>query len=87
MKNNNVKNHESICSRCGRSYSCPPATSRVDNKTPICPECGTGEAFHMTLEQQESCFKELAAQCPIYVRPVKGEPSPGPLYLTNQTNR
>ncbi len=87
MKNNNIKNHESICPRCGRSYSCPPATSRVDNKTPICPECGTGEAFHMTLEQQEACFKELVAQCPIYVRPVKGEPSPGPLYLTSQTNR
>lgn len=76
MKNNNVKNHERICPRCGRSYSCPPATSRVDNKTPICPECGTGEALHLTLEQQEAYFKYLVAQFPSLGRDVKGEPKP-----------
>ena len=87
MKNNNVKNHESICPRCGRSYSYPPATSRVDNKTLICPECGTGEALHMTLEQQEAFFQKMAELHPECPRSVKGEPSPGPFYFASQTNR
>ena len=34
-----------ICPRCGRKYKEPPAISRVDNKTEICPLCGTREAL------------------------------------------
>ena len=34
-----------ICPRCGKKYSEYPALSRRDNKTAICPECGTLEAF------------------------------------------
>ena len=34
-----------ICPICGSEYSAPPALSRADNKTPICPDCGTREAL------------------------------------------
>ena len=35
----------SVCPRCGRTYTAPPALSRSDNKTLICPDCGTREAL------------------------------------------
>ena len=34
-----------FCPRCGRKYKEPPAISRQDNKTEICPLCGTREAL------------------------------------------
>ena len=34
-----------VCPRCGRPYSEPPALSRKDNMTHICPDCGTREAL------------------------------------------
>lgn len=34
-----------VCPICGEEYSEPPAISRKDNKTKICPNCGTGEAI------------------------------------------
>ena len=34
-----------ICPVCHRSYTEPPALSRVDNKTEICPDCGMMEAL------------------------------------------
>ena len=33
------------CPRCGRKYTEHPAMSRKDNKTMICPDCGTREAL------------------------------------------
>lgn len=30
-----------ICPKCGKEYQGSPALSRVDNKTYICPDCGT----------------------------------------------
>ena len=33
------------CPVCGLEYSQPPAISRADNSTPICPDCGTREAL------------------------------------------
>ena len=33
-----------ICPKCGREYNCPPAISREDNETEICPVCGIVEA-------------------------------------------
>lgn len=33
------------CPKCGREYTAPPALSRVDNKTNICPICGAQEAL------------------------------------------
>lgn len=35
----------SVCPLCGRVYHGAPALSRVDNKTPICPDCGTRQAL------------------------------------------
>lgn len=34
-----------ICPICGQEYTAPPAISRKDNKTEICPDCGTQEAL------------------------------------------
>lgn len=36
---------ERICPRCGCSYRTIPATSREDNQTLICPDCGIREAL------------------------------------------
>ena len=34
-----------ICPKCSKAYTGRPAMSRADNKTPICPDCGTREAL------------------------------------------
>lgn len=34
-----------VCPACGRLYNEPPALSRVDNETLICPDCGIREAL------------------------------------------
>ena len=47
---NNERIQERICPKCGRAYSAPPALSRVDNETYICPRCGTLEALTMGLK-------------------------------------
>lgn len=44
MKENNMI-RLSVCPRCGRSFCEPPALSRLDNETFICPDCGTREAL------------------------------------------
>lgn len=44
MKENHVTRLQ-ICPRCGRPYCEPPALSRADHKTLICPDCGTREAL------------------------------------------
>lgn len=36
---------ERICPACGRMYTDYPALSHRDNKTEICPDCGTREAL------------------------------------------
>lgn len=33
------------CPICGRIYNDPPALSRADNHTEICPTCGLSEAL------------------------------------------
>ena len=33
------------CPLCGKEYTSPPALSRTDNKTQICPACGTRQAL------------------------------------------
>ena len=33
------------CPFCGQTYSGRPAISGTDNKTPICPDCGTRQAL------------------------------------------
>ena len=34
-----------ICPICGKTYRDAPSLSRSDNKTLICPDCGTREAL------------------------------------------
>ena len=34
-----------ICPLCGKTYGEPPALSRTDNETLICPDCGTRQAL------------------------------------------
>lgn len=36
-----------ICPICDKVYETHPATSRKDNKTKICPSCGTREALEI----------------------------------------
>ena len=43
-----------ICPRCGQVYHEPPALSRIDNQTLICPDCGTREALEIIdVDRQE----------------------------------
>ena len=42
-----------VCPVCGQGYYDAPALSRKDNKTLICPDCGTREA----LEEYEGASK------------------------------
>ena len=41
-----------VCPYCGEDYSEPPATSKKDNKTKICPRCGVSEAFIAFMDSQ-----------------------------------
>lgn len=41
----NMNQQPRICPICGQIYHEPPALSRADGKTQICPDCGTREAF------------------------------------------
>ena len=34
-----------VCPLCGATYTEPPALSRTDNVTLICPDCGTRQAL------------------------------------------
>ena len=34
-----------VCPLCGTTYNEPPALSRTDNETHICPDCGTRQAL------------------------------------------
>lgn len=43
MKDNIIRT--AACLLCGRTYHGAPALSREDNKTLICPDCGTRQAL------------------------------------------
>ena len=52
---NKVKNESKRnCPKCGRQYTAPPAISRSDNKTEICPVCGAEEAIAFLPEEQRA---------------------------------
>jgi hypothetical protein len=51
-----------ICPLCGQNYGRPPAISRTDNKTPICPDCGTRQALEsigVDKEEQEEILATI----------------------------
>lgn len=43
-----------ICPICHKDYSNYPAISRKDNKSKICPQCGTAEALIEFMKQKKS---------------------------------
>ena len=50
------------CPICGKEYKDPPAISRKDNKTAICPDCGTLEALESigaTQEMKDEVLKTI----------------------------
>lgn len=50
------------CPRCGTEYVGHPAISRKDNKTPICPDCGTREALQtmgISSKEQEHIIRTI----------------------------
>ena len=49
-----------VCPLCGRSYTEPPALSRTDNETDICPDCGTRQALESIGVSAEEREKILA---------------------------
>lgn len=45
-----------VCPLCGKAYTEPPALSRTENETLICPDCGTRQALDaigISPEEQE----------------------------------
>lgn len=51
-----------ICPRCQNSYHGAPALSRQDNKTLICPDCGTREALEsigVDAQEQDSILDTI----------------------------
>lgn len=64
MKETNITQIK-ICPRCGKPYHEPPALSREDNKTLICPDCGTREALEsidVGREEQEEILAIIHRQ-------------------------
>lgn len=59
MKSDYIK--EKVCPKCGKLYYEPPALSRADNETFICPDCGTREALQSLGVEPPEQEKILAA--------------------------
>ena len=61
MKETNITRIK-ICPRCGQVYHEPPALSRIDNQTLICPDCGTRQALEsigVSAEEQEQILQTI----------------------------
>lgn len=50
---------EMKCPICGKTFTDPPALSRKDNETQICPECGINEALEAFYEADGRSPEEL----------------------------
>ena len=51
-----------VCPLCGKTYADPPALSRADNETLICPDCGTRQALEsigISAEEREKILSIL----------------------------
>ena len=56
------KVQERVCPLCGQAYREHPALLRADNKTLICPDCGTREALEsigVGIEEQDSIIAAI----------------------------
>ena len=66
MKDNEQR--ERICPLCGQAYTDVPALSRMDNETPICPDCGTRQALQsigVSDEEQKKILGIIHAHIPV----------------------
>lgn len=64
------------CPKCGREYMCPPAISREDNETEICPVCGVAEAVEPFSEELQTKMLADVEKSEIEngrVKPIKTE--------------
>ncbi len=62
MKNKETPRESRVCPICGKVYKEIPALSRVDNKTYICPDCGTRQALEsigISPKEQEEIIEIL----------------------------
>lgn len=60
MKNDILK--ISVCPLCKENFRGVPALSRRDNKTQICPDCGTREALEsigVSKEEQDNIIQTI----------------------------
>jgi len=60
MKESTIK--PAVCPKCGKTYTAPPALSRADSTTPICPDCGTREALEslgVGMEEREQIISTI----------------------------
>ena len=56
-----------VCPLCGQAYTEPPALSRTDNETMICPDCGTRQALEsigISAEEQEKILEIIHQRRP-----------------------
>ena len=56
-----------ICPLCGQTYTDPPALSRTDNETLICPDCGTRQALEsigISAEEREKIISIIHQRRP-----------------------
>ncbi len=56
-----------ICPLCGETYAEPPALSRTDNETLICPDCGIRQALDsigISDEEQEKILSIIHSTKP-----------------------
>lgn len=61
MKEDNIS-CLAICPCCGKPYYEPPALSRLDNETLICPDCSTREALDsigVSPEEQDAIIQVI----------------------------
>ena len=56
---NEKRSTERICPECGQVYRSVPAVSRKDDKTLICPDCGTLQALESIGVSREERLKIL----------------------------
>lgn len=50
------------CPKCGKTFAGQPALSRADNKTLICPDCGTREVLEslgVSVKEQDKILETI----------------------------
>ena len=60
MNASTEKRSPAVCPFCGESYDAPPALSRADGESIICPDCGIREALTSIGTPREEQEKILA---------------------------